>query len=469
MPGSRDFNVEDVQRMIKDTWVDRVAKIDAYSPPENRSKAGKKLTHDHACITLTIVKVALGKTFTFDDAEFLSKVMDEHDDCKNYGLKWFTPVKTIQKRTKATTVYNRYHSPKLQLPKEVTRKVFNEKLKRKEDKIYREPGHTWNSAHCEHKEWAEHSKIIAKNIVAIQACTATKAADDESPKTFDAVEMACKAIALWKTVTIAEFERYKAEAKAEDEKKPARGAKEPGSTVVVPPTANGAEAITRRRQPCRNKKTPILIETANPNDGILTFPSAPAEFESDMGEKSKANNEKETKEESNNNKTKRAREDEEPDSTVVLPPSATAAPAAPAPAAAAVNLSLASFNKTRKSLYGYYRYQLFEKDVPHYTYEEINNAQVHQSVPAAVEEKQGAMEPEELWRPEEDEQQPMLLFPKEEEALPSLNESISLLRESISVDTGDPKQCTGESPEESLMTDALTFEDVMDVDSMEDN
>ncbi|KAG7670343.1 hypothetical protein KSW81_002908 [Nannochloris sp. 'desiccata'] len=214
-PYSRGIRVEDLQRYICDLWRPLMAGIDAYSPPEKCSGPGRPKRHDHSGITLKIVKVALGNKFSIDEAEFLLAKMDSNPDFA--GLTWFTPAKTIRNRTKATILYNAYHDPALPLP---------EKIK----PAKRAPaGHTWESAYPAHPNWDQHVHIIAKSIMAVEATMAT---DGEI---FNAIEMACKAVALWDTIHPDEFAEYmKKKGKTKNKRKRAREAQGSENAVSVP-------------------------------------------------------------------------------------------------------------------------------------------------------------------------------------------------------------------------------------------
>jgi hypothetical protein len=349
-PESRDINVEAVSSDIRGLWGGLVAGIDAYSPPENPSR-GRKHCHDHACITLEIVKVALanfGIKFGIDEAEFLSSKMDSDPDFA--GFAWFTPAKTIRNRTKAIRRYNSYHDPKLSEPAPVPRNSGRRS---------NPSGHTWDSADLRHPRWAEHRDILAKSLVAIEACTLK-----EIGKIFNGQEMGCKAVVLWNKISPDEFKKYMEEKKKEKKEKKKENersrAQEADDVVAALDTVTPIEATTRPRKRRRN------TTTTNNN---------------------------------NNNNT--------PDNSL-----------------------------TGNSLYGYYRFQAHGVDMPRYTYaERNNNAHVSQNVPAAVEAVQvTGEEPEELWQPEEDEQQHISLF-----------------------------------PDEFCMSDTLTFEDILRADMVLDN
>ncbi|KAL4520913.1 hypothetical protein Ndes2437A_g04865 [Nannochloris sp. 'desiccata'] len=359
-PYSRGIRVEDLQRYICDLWRPLMAGIDAYSPPEKCSGPGRPKRHDHSGITLKIVKVALGNKFSIDEAEFLLAKMDSNPDFA--GLTWFTPAKTIRNRTKATILYNAYHDPALPLP---------EKIK----PAKRAPaGHTWESAYPAHPNWDQHVHIIAKSIMAVEATMAT---DGEI---FNAIEMACKAVALWDTIHPDEFAEYmKKKGKTKNKRKRAREAQGSENAVSVPVPAPATEATTvaqRRQRRSRTSSTPTP-RTMNQNLGTIT---------SSYGLELTPTNQL------LHNGFASAM-------PIAVSAVAPAAPA-PAPAAAMDFLSLGS-----RSLYSYYRYQAHGSDIPRYTYEERHNGHVHQHMPAVLE--QALQQP----LPEEDSQQEVSLSP----------------------------------------------------------
>jgi hypothetical protein len=292
--------------------------VTAYSVPE-KAEPGRPRQHDHVALPMLLVKAVLGPSFSIPKANFLSSKMENHPAFAEYnfgedGLT--TPKKTIRNRAKLIPVHNAYYTG-AKLPVQPKPKVGK-----------RDPTLTWDSVDPEREDWSTVSTIIAKIATAIEAIFAKRGV------TFNAREMAAKAIALWNSTAADEFAQL-AECKKSEKKKGLVDEKSDADTEATP------------RCKKRQRTNPRPSRTVNQNEGPLSTPRTA--------------------------RTPAVR-------AIPFASVDAVAPAAPARAPnPAAELPMAPLSN---NLYGFYRYQAMNS-IPRLSYEE-RRAIVHHAPPTPV-------------------------------------------------------------------------------------